>query len=85
MEIPPVVAPGITIATRVVPSLDTAIAETPPIVKKVGLLKFVPEMVTKVPTAPLDGVKELMEGCAKVIVARLIAIKNVKLFFKKLA
>ena len=58
----PVVAPGITIATKLVPVLLMGIADTPPIVKPVGLDKFVPVMVTKLPTLPDVGVKELMVG-----------------------
>jgi hypothetical protein len=58
----PVVAPGITIATRVVPLFEMGIAATPPIETLVGLLRLVPVMVTKVPTAPLSGTKLVIEG-----------------------
>jgi hypothetical protein len=61
----PVVAPGITIATKLVPVLLIAIAATPPIVIAVGLLKLVPVIVTKVPTEPLAGANEVIVGCAK--------------------
>ena len=61
MEIIPVVAPGITIPTNVVPVLETTIAAMPPIVNAEGEFKFVPMMVTRVPTGPVDGVKEEIE------------------------
>jgi hypothetical protein len=71
----PVTASGITMPTKVVPSLDTAIASTPPIGKAVGLLRLVPVMVTKVPTGPKAGVKEVMVGaCA--LATWHIAAKN---------
>jgi len=62
IETAPVVAPGITIATKVFPSLETGMAETPPIVNEVGLPKLFPEIVTNVPTAPLVGVIEFIVG-----------------------
>jgi hypothetical protein len=37
-------------------------AGTPPIVIAVGLLRFVPVIVTIVPTGPADGVNEAMVG-----------------------
>ncbi len=58
----PVVAPGITIATKLVPVLLIGIAATPPIVIAVGLFKFVPVIVTKVPTGPVVEVNEVMVG-----------------------
>ena len=36
----------------------------PPIVKAVGVLKFVPFIVTKVPTGPVNGLKEVIVGAA---------------------
>lgn len=61
----PVVAPGITMPTRLVPLFDTAIALTPPTLNAEGLLKFVPVIVTNVPTGPDEGVNELIVGaCA---------------------
>ena len=50
--------------TRVDPSLETEMAETPPIVKPVGVPRFVPEMVTRVPTGPDDGVNDVIAGGA---------------------
>ena len=74
-EITPDAAPGITIPTSVVPLLETTIAVTPPMVKAVGLPRSVPVMVTSVPTAPLDGLKEMMVGaCA--ITPKVNVIKN---------
>jgi len=58
----PVVAPGITIATKVVPLLETVMAATPPMLGAVGLLRLVPVMVTKVPMGPDVGLKEVMVG-----------------------
>jgi hypothetical protein len=58
----PVAAPGITIATRLVPVFETMIAFTPPIVNTVGLAKLEPVMVTKDPTGPFEGVKEIKAG-----------------------
>ena len=49
-------------ATKVLPSLEITIAGTPPIVNAVGLVKLVPDIVTKVPTVPEVGAKELMVG-----------------------
>ena len=64
IEIVPVVAPGITIPTNVVPLLEITIALTPPILKAVVLARFVPVMVTKVPTEPEEGENEVMVGVA---------------------
>jgi len=61
-------APGITNPTTVEPELETTIAGTPPIVNKVGLLKLVPLMVTKVPTGPHSGEIEEIAGWAKITV-----------------
>ena len=58
----PLVAPGITIATRVFPEKLTGIAVTPPMLIAVGLLKFVPVIVTNVPTGPLFGANERIVG-----------------------
>ena len=56
----PVAAPGMTMATSWAPVLVMGMAATPPIMMAVGLSRFVPVMVTRVPTGPEDGVKELM-------------------------
>ena len=61
-EIVPVFAPGITMPTSVVPSFETAIAETPPIVNADGLLRFVPLIVTNVPTGPDNGLNDVIVG-----------------------
>jgi hypothetical protein len=58
----PFVAPGITIATKTVPVFEIIIAFWPPIASAVGLLKFVPFMVTNVPTAPLEGLNDVIAG-----------------------
>ena len=68
ITIAPVVAPGITMPTNVVPLLDTTIAGIPPIVNDDGLLKFVPVMLTRVPTGPVAGVKAVMTGNGLTIV-----------------
>ena len=47
------------------PSLDTTIADAPPMVKVVGLLRLVPVMVTSVPTAPLSGLNAVMVGACE--------------------
>lgn len=60
--IAPLVAPGITIPTTLVLVPDMRMAATPPIVNAVGLVKLLPFMITKVPTAPLAGEKELIVG-----------------------
>jgi hypothetical protein len=83
IPIVPVVAPGITIATKLVPVFEMAMALTPPIVKAEGVLKLVPVIVTKVPTVPLEGVNELMVGaCEKTFVAKNIATKRITPFNK---
>jgi hypothetical protein len=65
-EIVPVVAPGITMPSSVVPSFEMTIADTPPMLNAVGLLRFVPLMVTNVPTEPDEGLKDVMVGvCAQ--------------------
>jgi hypothetical protein len=64
-ETAPVTAPGITRPTKTVPVLEITIAVLPPIVKKLGLFKPVPLIVTKVPTGPLEGVKVVIVGCAQ--------------------
>ena len=58
MEIIPVVAPGITMPTNVVPVLDITMAVAPPMVNAVGDPRLVPVMVTRVPTEPVFGVNE---------------------------
>jgi hypothetical protein len=58
----PETAPGITIPTNVVALFETAIAETPPIVKDDGVVKLVPVIVTKVPTVPVAGVNDVIVG-----------------------
>jgi len=50
-----------------VPELETTIAAVPPMVKAVGLLKLVPVMVTRVPTEPLAGVKEVIVGADETV------------------
>ena len=64
IEIVPVTAPGIIIATKTLPVLDTTIALCPPMVNTVGVPRFVPFMVTNVPTGPVAGLKEVMVGVA---------------------
>ena len=49
-------------ATKLVPVLDITIALTPPMLRAVGMFKLVPVMVTRVPGAPLEGLKEVMVG-----------------------
>jgi hypothetical protein len=62
----PVTAPGMTMPTRESLLPETSIADTPPMVKAVGLLRLVPVMVTNVPTGPLAGLKDVMVGtCEK--------------------
>jgi hypothetical protein len=58
----PLEAPGITIATNVVPDKLIGIAATPPMLIAVGLFRLVPVIVTNVPTGPLLGAKEMMVG-----------------------
>jgi hypothetical protein len=64
MEILPVVVPGITIPTNVLPLFEITMAEVPPIVKVVGLFNSVPLMVTRVPIEPEVGVKDVITGWA---------------------
>ena len=63
---PPLVAPGITMATNVLPLLLIGMAETPAIVIPVGLLKLVPVIVTSVPTGPVVAEKEIIVGGAEI-------------------
>jgi hypothetical protein len=63
-DIPPVTAPGITIPTNCVPVFEITIAGLPPMLKAVGLLISAPVIVTKVPTGPDDGLKEVIVGVA---------------------
>jgi hypothetical protein len=65
-DIVPVTAPGMTIPTRLVPVLEMTMAAVPPMVKAVGIPRLVPVMVTKVPTEPLAGLKEVIRGAGKV-------------------
>ena len=67
IDTPPVTAPGITITTRVFPSLLMGRAATPPIKIEDGLSRLVPVMVTNVPTAPISGVNDVIEGWEKVL------------------
>jgi len=62
IEIVPVEVPGMTMPTRVVPSLETTMAAVPPMVNAVGVVKLVPVMVTSVPTGPDEGLKEVIAG-----------------------
>jgi hypothetical protein len=62
IDITPEAVPGITKPTNCEPVLEIAIAETPPIVNAVGLPRLVPVMVTKVPTDPMAGVKDVIVG-----------------------
>ena len=69
--IPPVTAPGITMPTRLVPLLEITMAAVPPMVNAVGLVKFVPVIVTNEPTGPLEGLNDIIVGaCANVLSAR---------------
>ena len=78
----PVIAPGITMPTSVVPLFETAIAEVPPIVNAVGVLKLVPVIVTRVPTGPDEGVNELMVGgCALTLKAKKHRVARVIINF----
>ena len=70
----PEAAPGITMPTNVVPSLETTMPEIPPIVNDDGLLRFVPVIVTNVPTGPVSGVKEVMVGAGITINAPETAV-----------
>ena len=74
----PVVAPGITIATNVIPLLLIGMAETPAIVIAVGLLRFVPVIVTSVPTGPELGEKLVIVGCEKIVVLYKKKTPNIK-------
>ena len=58
----PVVAPGITKPTRLVPVLEITRAEVPPMLNTLGLERLVPVMVTKLPIGPEEGVKPEMVG-----------------------
>ena len=62
MEISPVTVFGITIATNWVPEFETVIADEPPIVTDMGLLRLVPLMVTSEPTDPVPGENEAIVG-----------------------
>ena len=64
IEIEPTEDQGITMPVNVVPSFETGMAATPPMVNEVGEFKFVPLMETNVPTGPLDGVNEAIVGCS---------------------
>jgi hypothetical protein len=81
----PVDAPGITIATKLVPVFETAMALTPPMVNPVGVFRFVPVIVTKLPTKPLVGLNEVIVGtCASKLVAKNKATMK-GMFFNDLA
>jgi hypothetical protein len=72
----PVTAPGITMATKTLPVFDTTMAVWPPMVKAVGEVKFVPSMVTNVPTGPVAGLKEVMVGARANSLTGKIVAKN---------
>ena len=80
IDIEPVAAQGITMPANVVPSLETVMAATPPMVNEEGEFKFVPVMDTTVPTGPPDGIKEVMVGCSLTINASetlLVAVPQI--------
>jgi hypothetical protein len=64
IEITPVVAPGITNPTKLVPVFETTTAVTPPMLNAVGLPRLVPVTVTRVPTGPCAGLKVVIAGAA---------------------
>src|SRR5258706_301001 len=65
--IDPVVAPAGTVACIVVAEFTVNVALTPLNFTAVAPLKFVPLIVTLVPTGPLVGVKLVIEGGRRVI------------------
>ena len=68
----PVVAPAGTVVVTV-PELTVNVATLPPKKTALAPVKFVPVIVTLVPTRPLAGVKEVMAG---VTVKRVVVFKG---------
>jgi hypothetical protein len=69
----PVVAPAGTVAVTVPELLTVNVATLPPNETAVAPVKFVPVIVTPVPTAPIVGAKEVMAG---VTVKRVVVTKG---------
>jgi hypothetical protein len=69
----PVVAPKGTVVATVPELLTVNVAVLPPNETAVAPVKFVPVIVTAVPTAPLAGAKEVMAG---VTVKRVVVTKG---------
>ena len=76
IDIFPVVEPGITIATNVLPSFEIIIGLMPPKVMFVGLSSEVPLIVTNEPIEPAPGEKEVITGWATIIFAHTNKISN---------
>src|SRR5437867_234904 len=72
----PVTAPLGTVAVTRVPApfTENVVAATPPNFTEVAPPKFVPLIVTEVPTGPLVGVKDVIVGVAEVVTVKSDAL-----------
>jgi hypothetical protein len=78
----PVVAPAGTVATICVAVFDVIVAVVPLNFTDVAPVRFVPVMVTEVPTGPVVGVNDVIVGLAQVpLTAKLTLSFEVPLAF----
>jgi hypothetical protein len=78
-EMGPEVAPGGTVAVICVDEFTVKDAEVLLNLTPVTLVKFVPEMLTDVPTAPLVGEKDVMVGAPATVTVKLVELVAVPL------
>jgi hypothetical protein len=78
-EMGPEIAPGGTVAVICVDEFTVKDAEVLLNLTPVTLVKFVPEMLTDVPTAPLVGEKDVMVGAPATVTVKLVELVAVPL------
>ena len=76
-EILPVVAPAGTVAVIFVAELTVNVADVPPNLTDVAPVKFVPLIVTDVPTDPLFGENEVIVGAAPPFTVNFVPLVSV--------
>jgi len=76
-EILPVVAPAGTVAVIFVAELTVNVADVPPNLTAVAPVKFVPLIVTDVPTGPLFGENEVIVGAAPLFTVNFVPLVSV--------
>jgi hypothetical protein len=73
----PVVAPDGTVAVIFVDELTMNVADTPPNLTAVAPVKFVPLIVTDVPTGPLFGEKDVIVGAPPPVTLKFVELESV--------